>query len=88
MNISRDEWLAAMGEADTPNDPDALTKLELCALLKISRSAMQERLARMLAEGKATRTTKMTKDGMGRRLRVPAYKLVKANAPSPATRRR
>ena len=86
--ISRDEWLAALGEADTPNDPDALTKQELCGLLKVSRSAVQERLARLLAEGKATRTTKIVKDGMGRRLRVPAYKLVKADAPRPATRRR
>jgi hypothetical protein len=48
----------------------------LCALFGRGHSATQERITKLVAAGKATRTWKWIVDGSGRRQRVPAYRLV------------
>jgi hypothetical protein len=45
VSINRDEWLAAVRAVEPANDPDALTVLELCAILGTKRSATKERLS-------------------------------------------
>jgi DNA-binding Lrp family transcriptional regulator len=82
MNISRDEWLAALGDAAAPCDPDALTTVEIAEQFGISTTIALRRVQALVSEGKAKRTHKI----VGAR-RTPAYKLVK-NAPRPATRKR
>lgn len=78
VGINRDEWLAAVRELEPVNDQDALTITELAALLGTKVTATRERMSKMLAEGKATRTTKLVSDNYGRSQSVPAYRLVKA----------
>ena len=76
--ITREQWLKALAEAEpTPdNDPNTLTRAELCEVFGLAKSAVGERMARMVKAGKAIRTTKVIVDGAGRRLRVSAYRLV------------
>jgi hypothetical protein len=76
--ITREQWLKALGEADAPlvNEPGVMTRAELCALFGRGHSATQERITKLVAAGKATRTWKWIVDGSGRRQRVPAYRLV------------
>jgi hypothetical protein len=73
--ISRDEWLAALGES-APNDPSAFTIQELVALLGFCRSAVKERISRLVKEGKAIPCSKQTVNASGAKVRLPAYKLV------------
>lgn len=77
QGISRDEWMSALGEAEIPNDPSALTMTEIGELLRLGRDATKERVSRLLKEGKATKAQKWATDSAGRKIRVPAYKLVK-----------
>lgn len=72
-NISRDEWLAALGEAAQPCEPDALTVWELMAQFPdTDRITMQRRVKQLVADGQARRTFKIYN---GRR--QPAYVLLK-----------
>lgn len=71
MSISRDEWLAALGEAAKPLDPDALTCREIAKLYGIGQQTALRRVTALVSEGRAVRTYKMHE---GRRL--PAYRLV------------
>lgn len=81
VTISRDEWLAALGEADTPSDPDAVTTAEFATMLGCARCTAQNKLVRLVREGKAVRTMKLVDRGpLAGSTRVPAYKLVKAKA--------
>lgn len=77
MNISRDEWLAALGEAVKPLDPDALTVNEIAAQFNIGRQAAYLQVNRLVEAGRAKKTWKMVDCGNGRR-RLTAYTLVKA----------
>jgi DNA-binding Lrp family transcriptional regulator len=80
--ISRDEWLAALGDAIQVN-PHAVTCLELAAKYGFSRKAMGERLKKLVDAGRARRTVTI-RDGR----RCPAYVLVNAHEARPATRKR
>jgi len=75
--ISRDEWLKALGDSVAPPDPDAQTVRELAELFGVGRSNMEEHLRRLVTEGKAIKTVKLTRDVNGFTKRVTAYKLVK-----------
>lgn len=75
--ITRGEWLKALGDSVAPADPEALTTRELAQMFGVSPSSIKERLRQLLDEHKATRTFKRVTDGAGRAQRVPAYKLVK-----------
>lgn len=75
--ITRDEWLAALGEADTPIDPDAVTVSEFGALLGVGRMAASAKLVALVKNGKAAKVHKVITCGDGRRIRVSAYRLVK-----------
>jgi predicted ArsR family transcriptional regulator len=76
VSINRDEWLAAVRAVEPANDPDALTVQELCAILGTKRSATKERVAKLVADGKAVRTSKRVQDVAGRPQVVVAYRLV------------
>jgi len=78
--ITRDEWLSALALATEPEDPDALTIQELAVICEKSRRSMEERIKRLVDEGKATRHWKTVTNAAGYRRRVSAYKLVKPNA--------
>ena len=76
--ITRDEWLAALGDAVAPVDPDARTVAELAREFGISRASAYRRVLALVEAGRAIKTWKFAEiDGgaQGRR-RVPAYKLV------------
>lgn len=68
--ISRDAWLAALGDVAAVCDPDAITLRELAAKYAIGYQAAGDRMRVLVQQGKAIKTWKM----VGAR-RVPAYKL-------------
>lgn len=86
-NISRDEWLAAVGDAVQPVDPNALTIREFSEMFSVSIATANRLITEMVASGRAVRTVKAATGAAGVTKRVPAYKLVKHEA-RPATRRR
>ena len=78
--ITRDEWLTALNEAAQPEPPaetDLKTALELAEMSGVSRHTMNIRLARLVAQGKAERTTKPFKRTNGSVITVTAYRLIK-----------
>lgn len=74
--ISRDEWLAALGESMPTPDPSALTTVELAAMLGMARTTAEVRIRKLLAAKKIVRTVKIVRDAGGAMRRVPAFKLV------------
>jgi hypothetical protein len=76
-NISRDEWLAALGDTVKPLNPDALTVTEMADLFGCGRQATYSRLKKLVREGAVTRTYKRTLDCDGRSCVRPAYLLLK-----------
>lgn len=88
VQISHEEWRVALGAAVQPADPDAMTTAEIATMFGISRTAADRHVKALVAQGKATRTVKLTTMVNGHPKRVSAYKLVKANAARPATRAR
>lgn len=85
--ISRDEWLAAIGDTHQPSDQTAITVVELAKMLGVGRMSAYRHILRLVEEGKATPAVKLVTFASGVTKRVTAYKLVK-HAPRPATRRR
>lgn len=77
MGISRDEWMAALGDAVKPADPDALTIKEIGEMFGVGRQAAYLRVRKLLEQKRAIATFKDIQTTDGRR-RVPAYKLVKS----------
>lgn len=79
--ILRDEWLRALEEADMgiSDDPTATTTAEFAAMFGIKRLAAERRLVALVAAGKATRTHKWSRGADGRRIRLVAYRLTKAD---------
>ena len=77
-DISREQWLKALSEADTPpvNEPGVLTRAELGELFGLGRAATLERLAKLVKAGKAVQTWKWITVGGSYPRRVPAYRLV------------
>jgi hypothetical protein len=76
-SISRDEWLRALGDTVIPPDPDAITSSEFAQMIGRGIIAARVRLDRMVAEGKAERTTKAIRRKDGVAQVVAAYRLVK-----------
>ena len=79
MTINRDLWLKAVTDVKAPlaDDPDAVTTNEFATIYQCGYSTARNRLKALLAAGKVEPVTKWTTDGAGRRLRVPAWRLVK-----------
>lgn len=78
MNITHDEWMAALHEAaGTDPNPDALTISDLMGMLGLGRSAMNIHIRKLVESGKAQKVMKTIKGTDGRRQVVPAYILVK-----------
>ena len=86
-DISRDEWLKAVGDAVQPCDPTAITVKELAEALGVNDTMAFRQIKRMIKDGKALATRKRVPNAAGILRTVTAYKLVK-DAPRPATRRR
>lgn len=78
-NITRDDWLKALGQAIEPADPNAITTTEFAQLLGIGRTAARAHLARLVSEGKARVTSKIVRSGVSA-TRCAAYVLVKDKA--------
>ncbi len=77
--ITRDDWLAALETAQAmppEGDPDALTMTELCALFDRGRNTTDLIIKKLVAAGKAERTTKPIRMVNGAWRRAPAYRLV------------
>jgi hypothetical protein len=85
--ISRDAWLAALGDAAMPLDPHALTVVEIAQQFGIGHQAAYSRVRKLVAEKRAVVTAKIITTSQGVPRRVPAYRLV-SDAPRPATRKR
>lgn len=77
-SISRDEWLAALGDAAQPCDPNALTVREAMTMFDMSAAAAARKLAQLVVEGRAVQTYKRVAGPSGISKRVPAYRLVKS----------
>lgn len=77
MTISRDEWLAALGAAALPLEPDALSIRELSEMFGIPRKTTEEKMRDLVEKGKARRTVKLTTNALGHPRRVAAYVLIK-----------
>lgn len=80
MGITRDDWLAALGDSVKPNNPDALTVVELAQQFGLGRQGAYLRIQKLLRAGQAKRVYKHVEDGAGRLRPQPAYVLVKAKA--------
>lgn len=78
--ITRDDWLKAVADIDLrpipPQDVDALTMLEVQALLGIGRLAAKRRVEALLRDGKAERVKKLIKRTDGAVVTVTAYRLL------------
>lgn len=74
--INRDDWLAAVQEANNQPLPesDALTARELGELLGMAETTARRRLRAMVAIGMATPTTKLVRRGNAI-TKCPAYQL-------------
>jgi len=87
-DITRDEWLRALGREAEPGDPDALSARELANMLGVTYRQAANYGERLVAQGKAIRTFKRVdrrKTGTGGRSEVIAYKLLK---PEPTKKRK
>lgn len=74
--ITREEWLTALGQAELPEDPSALTIEELRKLLGGGRESVKVRVDKLITIGKAKKVTKRILRADGASLRVTAYKLL------------
>jgi DNA-binding Lrp family transcriptional regulator len=75
--IARDEWLAALGEADTPLEPNAITAPELARQLGVSVTQTRERIRKLIEQGKARRAVTTRTNINGHACRVTGYVLLK-----------
>ena len=73
--ISRDEWLAAIGESSSEDDQGAITSREFAVMLGLEITAARKRMAKLVASGKAIRTSKVIRQGQWA-TRSVAYRLV------------
>lgn len=78
--ISRELWLAALRDAEGPSDPEAVTVRELAAMLGVSRPTAYEKVAALIAQGKARPTKKLTMRSDGHPMTVTAYRLIQEEA--------
>lgn len=79
MPITRDDWMAAVKEAEgIPEESDALTVTEFMALMGMKRTTARKQLLDLVRLGKAQYTTKRQRNMQGVVIEVPAYTLVKS----------
>lgn len=77
MSISREAWVAALGEViPQEDDQDAVTVIELAALLGCCRNTAQTHAAQLVKEGKARETYKRGRRSDGRPCIARAYRLI------------
>ena len=81
VTINRDEWLKALvdaGVADIVDDQHAVTVSEFAALFDPPLNSMTARrhLTKLVDAGKATKTSKRSRDPNGRLFTMQAYRLV------------
>ena len=76
--MTRDDWLAAIHDAmpQLEEDANAMTGQEFAALRSCSLSTARLQLKQWEEIGKVERVMKPIIDVAGRRLRVPAYRLI------------
>lgn len=82
MTISRDEWLAALAEAEAiplEDDPNVLTVRELSDVFGVGPSQASKKARMLVEKGKAERTSKWIMRANSGPCRVPAYRLIKAD---------
>ena len=77
--ITRDDWLAALREAEADEIPesDALTVQEFADMIGMKRHAALRRMAILVREGRAVRTLKKFRRTDNQITSVSAYRLVK-----------
>lgn len=77
--ITRDDWLEAVNAAMVKPVPesDALTLLEIAAMLNLSPTQTKRRMRVLVAAGGATRTKKAIRRTDGQVVDVAAYRLNK-----------
>lgn len=79
--INRDDWLAAIAEAETVVvDESALTAAEFAQLADCAETTARRTLNDWVKSGKAERAQKHFTYSDGRRQRTGAYRLVKSEA--------
>jgi hypothetical protein len=78
VNISRDEWLQALGETIVPPDPNAITSAEFAQMIGRGIIAARRRLDQMVADGTAEHCMKLLRRRDGVVQTVAAYRLVKS----------
>lgn len=83
--ITRDEWVAALKQAEPVNDPDVFTTYEIGAMVGIRGTAARKHIRRLFAEGKVARASKRITDTSGRVQCVTAYRLVR---PEPSRKKK
>lgn len=76
--ITRDEWLSALADVgeDGTDDRDAVTTTEFMAMMGVERHIARRKLEKLVAIGKATRTTKRERTADGRWVPCVGYRLV------------
>lgn len=78
--ITRESWLKALSEAGLPthddDDPNATTIDEFAAMFGLAQSTAKHRLEKLVAIGKATRSSKYVTNDNGRTNRCRAYRLL------------
>lgn len=87
VQISRDEWMRALGDAVAPTDPDAATVRELADEFGITYGHAGKHVRMLVKEGRAIRTVKVVRLTDGQTRRITAYRLVSATKAAKSKRR-
>ena len=75
IEVSQNELLDAIREAQEPEYPDAMTAPEICAALNLTRSKLRTIIATLEAAGRVQRVRTKRRDATGRVQWSPAYVL-------------
>jgi hypothetical protein len=77
--IARDEWLAALKDAQPvlEDDPSVLSTRELAEIFGLGLGAAKHRVELLVKAGKAQITQKPYRQSDGRIRTIPAYRLLK-----------
>ena len=85
MSINRDEWLAALAEAQGVDlvdaHPDAVTVRDFMALMGMCETNARRRLRLLVQQGRAERLTKRFRDTSGHLQTACAYRLLPKETP-------
>ncbi len=84
-NISRDEWLKALGDAgyqDDVDDKDSISIDEFATMFGLPRTTAESRLRALVNDGKAVRSKKWGVTAYGRRVQLRTFRLVTPEKPT------